>query len=107
VSRRSIAKQPPLPPQCPASGFAPGQAVVVTDGMSKGVTGRLVASWAEHERGGMTLTFAFVLAAGSCGDPLPPVPPGSTEHYDVGLTRCDVPTWWRGIREVTCTTRQQ
>ncbi len=51
-ARRSLAKQPPAPPPTkPASGLAPGQAVIVTSGMSKGVRGVLVASWGEYEKG--------------------------------------------------------
>ena len=51
-ARRSLAKQPPAPaPTRPAARFAPGQPVLVIDGMSKGVRGVLVASWGEYAKG--------------------------------------------------------
>lgn len=50
-ARRSLAKQPPRAPVQPASGLSPGQAVVILDGMSKGVRGILVASWGQYEAG--------------------------------------------------------
>lgn len=48
---RSLAKQPAPPPPRPSKGFAPGDAVVVLDGISKGVTGRVVALWGEFVPG--------------------------------------------------------